>query len=115
MCAFECRKLPQKVREVAVTAKRKVVTYRKQASRMASFGALRYDREPLTEVTAVALMRRGVHAPVMRLPQVHDTVRQGLITPQIAVAQAKEVSAYVGKGQNRWLLHRAKLWPSDRV
>ena len=32
----------------AVTAKRKVVTYRKQASRMAPFGAVRYDREPLS-------------------------------------------------------------------
>src|ERR1700722_12484600 len=32
----------------AVTAKRKVVTYRKQASRMASFGAVRHDREPLS-------------------------------------------------------------------
>src|SRR5580704_3774622 len=43
-----CRKVPKKVREVAVTAKRKVVTYRKQASRMASFGAVRHDREPLS-------------------------------------------------------------------
>ena len=32
----------------AVTAKRKVVTYRKQASRMASIGAVRNDREPLS-------------------------------------------------------------------
>ena len=32
----------------AVTAKRKVVTYRKQASRMASFGAVRNDQEPLS-------------------------------------------------------------------
>jgi hypothetical protein len=32
----------------AVTAKRKVVTYRKQASRMASFGAVRNDWEPLS-------------------------------------------------------------------
>src|SRR5260370_39286733 len=32
----------------AVTAKRKVVTYRNHASRMASFGAVRYDREPLS-------------------------------------------------------------------
>jgi hypothetical protein len=31
-----------------VTAKRKVVTYRKQASRMASFGAVRHDQEPLS-------------------------------------------------------------------
>src|SRR5438874_13802470 len=32
----------------AVTAKRKVVTYRKQASRMASFGAVGNEREPLS-------------------------------------------------------------------
>jgi nucleoside-diphosphate-sugar epimerase len=56
----------------------------------------------VSEVTAVAQMERGVHAIVMRLPQVHDTVKQGLITPLIAIARAKGVSAYVGEGQNRW-------------
>jgi nucleoside-diphosphate-sugar epimerase len=56
----------------------------------------------VSEVTAVALMERGVHASVMRLPQVHDTVKQGLVTPLIAIARAKGVSAYIGDGQNRW-------------
>ncbi len=56
----------------------------------------------VSEGTAVALMQRGVHASVMRLPQVHDTVKQGLVTPLIAIARAKGVSAYVGDGLNRW-------------
>jgi nucleoside-diphosphate-sugar epimerase len=55
-----------------------------------------------SEATAVALLEHGVHASVMRLPQVHDTVKQGLITPLVAIAGTKGVSAYVGDGQNRW-------------
>ena len=55
-----------------------------------------------SEATAVALLEHGVHASVMRLPQVHDTVKQGLITPLVAIARAKGVSAYVGDGHNCW-------------
>jgi nucleoside-diphosphate-sugar epimerase len=49
-----------------------------------------------------ALSLKGVRASVMRLPQVHDTVKQGLITPAAAIAREKGVSAYVGEGRNRW-------------
>jgi len=55
-----------------------------------------------SEGTAIALLEHGVRASVMRLPQVHDTLKQGLITPLVAIARAKGVSAYVGNGHNRW-------------
>ena len=44
----------------------------------------------------------GVNVSVVRLPQVHDTTRQGLITPAVALAREKRVSAYVGGGLNRF-------------
>jgi nucleoside-diphosphate-sugar epimerase len=56
-----------------------------------------------SEATAVALLKeRGVRTMVVRLPQVHDTRKQGLITYFIKNAQEKGVSAYVGDGQTRW-------------
>jgi nucleoside-diphosphate-sugar epimerase len=55
-----------------------------------------------SEVAATSLAARGIHVSVIRLPQVHDTTKQGLITYLIAVAREKGVSAYVGDGLNRW-------------
>ncbi|ACO33043.1 MULTISPECIES: SDR family oxidoreductase [Acidobacterium] len=56
----------------------------------------------VSEAATVALMQQGINAMVMRLPQVHDTVKQGLVTPLLAIAREKGVSAYIGDGANRW-------------
>ena len=45
---------------------------------------------------------RGVNTSVVRLPQVHDTRKQGLVPYVTAVARDKRVSAYIGDGSNRW-------------
>ena len=54
----------------------------------------------VSEQTALAL--KHVNASVMRLPQVHDTMKQGLVSYLIAVAREKGLSAFVGEGRNRW-------------
>ena len=54
----------------------------------------------VSEQTALEL--KGVKASVMRLPQVHDPIKQGLVTYLIALAREKGRSAYVAEGRNRW-------------
>ena len=55
-----------------------------------------------TEEAAAAAGEAGANVGVVRLPQVHDTRRQGLVSPAIAAAVEKGVFAYVGEGANRW-------------
>jgi nucleoside-diphosphate-sugar epimerase len=55
-----------------------------------------------SEQAADSVATKGVRVSVMRLPQVHDPVKQGFVTYLIAVAREKGVSAYIGDGLNRW-------------
>ena len=56
----------------------------------------------VSEHTAMSFAARGVRVSTVRLPQVHDTRKQGLVTYLISIAREKGVSAYVGDGLNRW-------------
>nr|AIA11290.1 Unknown Function [uncultured bacterium] len=67
-----------------------------------------------SEAAAEVLVKRGVRAATVRLPQVHNTLKQGLVSYAIAMAREKNVSAYVGEGLNRWaavhVLDAARLY-----
>jgi nucleoside-diphosphate-sugar epimerase len=54
------------------------------------------------EQAAQTVAAKGVHVAIVRLPQVHDTRKQGLVTMVIQIAREKGVSAYVGDGATRW-------------
>lgn len=54
-----------------------------------------------SERAGASLLAAGVKVSVVRLPQVHDTVKQGLVTSFIAIARQRGVSAYLGDGTNR--------------
>ena len=55
-----------------------------------------------SEVAGAEAAAAGVKVIVVRLPQVHDAHKQGLVSPLIEIAREKGVSAYVGEGRNRW-------------
>jgi len=67
-----------------------------------------------SELAADSLAAKGLRVGVMRLPQVHNTVKQGLVSYAIELARQKGVSAYVGDGRNRWpavhVLDAARLY-----
>jgi nucleoside-diphosphate-sugar epimerase len=67
-----------------------------------------------SELAAAAFAARGVRVGVMRLPQVHNTFKQGLVTYAIEIARQKGVSAYIGDGRSRWpavhVLDAARLY-----
>jgi nucleoside-diphosphate-sugar epimerase len=55
-----------------------------------------------SELAAQRVSEGGVDVRVVRLPQVHNTLKQGLITPYIEACRDTGVAAYVAQGLNRW-------------
>ena len=55
-----------------------------------------------TELAGAALIARRIDVRTIRLPQVHDTMKAGLITPLVAEARRAGAVAYVGEGRTRW-------------
>lgn len=66
------------------------------------FNAKHPNPRSASELAGAAVSARGVNVTVVRLPQVHNTVKQGLITPLIELSRKAGVSAYIGDGSNRW-------------
>lgn len=54
------------------------------------------------EMVVKEFTERGVKTSIVRLAQIHDTHKQGLVPYITAVAREKGVSAYIGEGSNRW-------------
>jgi nucleoside-diphosphate-sugar epimerase len=74
-------------------------------------GQVRRETDPPTdsptiprrpEQAAQAVAAKGVRVAIVRLPQVHNTRKQGLVTLLIQIAREKGVSAYAGDGATRW-------------
>ncbi len=67
-----------------------------------------------SEEAGNVLLEAGVDVRVVRLPQVHDTVKQGLISPFVEMSRQNGVVAYIADGANRWpaghVLDAAKLY-----
>lgn len=55
-----------------------------------------------TEATTLESLENGVHPVVVRLSQIHNPHRQGLVSLLIGIAMEKGAIAYVGDGSNRW-------------
>lgn len=67
-----------------------------------AFDANHPNPRKASEEAGQAVAARGVDVRVVRLPQVHDPVKQGLVSPLVELAREKGLSAYVGDGANRY-------------
>ena len=54
------------------------------------------------ETVVKEFTERGVKTSIVRLSQIHDNRKQGLVPYVLAVSRQKGVSAFIGDGSNRW-------------
>lgn len=66
------------------------------------FDADHFNPRIASELAGQAQLDAGVNLGVVRLPQVHDTVRQGLISPFVAMSRQNGRVAVVDGGHHRW-------------
>jgi nucleoside-diphosphate-sugar epimerase len=66
------------------------------------FDAAHGNPRVASELAGRELSLRGIKVITLRLAQIHDRVKQGLVTYVIELAQRSGVSAYVGDGLNAW-------------
>ncbi|QKJ88405.1 SDR family oxidoreductase [Paramixta manurensis] len=55
-----------------------------------------------SELEGNIALQQGIDVRVIRLPQVHNTVKQGLVSPFIEISWQKGQVAWVNEGRNRW-------------
>lgn len=73
-----------------------------QPAREENFNPAHPNPRVASELAGNALLESGIDVRVVRLPQVHDSQRQGLISYYIPLAKEKGVAAYINDGQNSW-------------
>jgi nucleoside-diphosphate-sugar epimerase len=55
-----------------------------------------------SEEAGAEMLAAGVKVVTVRLPQVHNPERQGLVSPYVMIARQKGAAGYIGEGRNRW-------------
>lgn len=114
-CEIDRRAIETMGETMAGTNKLLIVTAGTAVAKTDSNATATEDAPPLSskiahrasEEAADVATAKGARVAVVRLPQVHDTTKQGLISYAIQIAREKGVVAYIGEGRNCWsAVHR---------
>lgn len=66
------------------------------------FNTAHVNLRKASELACLVALQNGVNVSVIRLSQVHNASKQGLITPLIDVARRTGISAYIDGDEIRW-------------